>query len=388
MKKVWVGNRLSEIANVNFFDYSITYYGVNTEVNFSFSTTIRIPTQYSNNFTDFTIGKIDDLIVREKGNIEFHFYNPIFAHKIANRKKELFKYFMNINSSETLSWINSKIFTRLWLSNSIDVPKFALLSKNECTVQNLCNLFKGSNSFIIQKHISGGGEGTYLIDIDIEEEVLNEISANSLYLVSPFYDNANTICCHIIVYNDYIIVFPFGIQNSCEIDNKFIYQGSDYISGQNISYDIKNILLHNAISVGKNLSHIGYRGICGFDFILVSNEILFIEVNARYLGSTFVINKALAENNEPSIFELNSDCFSNHPKYKDFNAQGLKINYRSKTERNGKKTLFKDDITKTISDFISSCQSEVFFDGLEIAQVVKPDTYLFREIIHRSFNLQ
>ncbi|MFR7759519.1 MAG: hypothetical protein ACLU1X_00665 [Peptoniphilus grossensis] len=64
------------------------------------------------------------------------------------------------------------------------------------------------------------------------------------------------------------------------------------------------------MNVGKRLMEINYRGICGLDFIFIQNNILLIEINPRYQGSSYLLNAVLNVYNLPSLFELNSICFS------------------------------------------------------------------------------
>ena len=381
MFRVWIGNRESEISTYStFFDASITFYGDNTGGNSAFSIVQREPTNYAKGFSDFVVSAMN-AFVDKYSDIEFHFYNQHFAHKIIRQEKGLGQYCANVNHSETLSWINSKIFTRLWLRNATSVPEFSLLSKQECAYDNLTKLFPDRSEFVIQKHISGGGEGTFLLTKETEITVLSELSNYSLYLVSPFYKKTYTICCHLLIYDNYVNVFPFGIQTSNHIDNKFIYEGSDYIAGQNLSNNLIRRLNNESKDIGKQLSAIGYRGICGFDYIVTDQDILFIEVNARYLGSTFLINATLYENNMPSIFDLNGDCFASTPRYQDFNAQKMIVNFKSKTHRNNADIMYAHDIKKAILEIPKSDTRILFLDGLDASESVEKNTYMCRELI-------
>ena len=380
MYNIWVGNRESEILTYkDFFVASITYYGSGKAKNYAYTLKRRVEKKYSDHFKNFVINKIDDLILKYKF-VKIHFYNPMFAHKILNEKKDFIKYFANINDYETLYWISSKVFTRLWISNWFDVPRFALLSKRECHYKKLNSLFGNFNDYVIQKHISGGGEGTYKLNIKTENDIIQELNEHSLYLVSPYYEKKYTFCCHILIYRDNVKVFPFGIQTSNEINNQIIYEGSDYIKGKDIPYDIKQDLIDISQNIGVHLSNIGYRGICGFDFILSNEKILFIEVNARYLGSTFIINNALLENGFPSLFELNTDCFSDSPLYLDFQTHDLSINNKSKTYRNNGDIMILKDIKEFLNDKIDNENITFFLDGLDSASFIDKNTYLCREM--------
>lgn len=45
----------------------------------------------------------------------------------------------------------------------------------------------------------------------------------------------------------------------------------------------------------------GYRGVCGIDFVIDDSNVSILEVNPRFLGSSFIINTTLADENLPSL---------------------------------------------------------------------------------------
>lgn len=375
MYKIWIGNRESEILTYNIFDESITYFGSAQNENHAFARTIRTPAKYSNEFKAFVIQTIDNIITLHK-DAEFHFYNPMFAHRIINIRPDLAPFFANINDYELLKWITSKTFVREWLSNSVDVPPYALLSKDEC-INNLHSLFSNYNEFIIQKDISGGGEGTYLLTPTSEHRVYDSLCSNSLYLVSPYLSPKISACCHMLIDNNTTTIFPFGIQTSEIINDKMIYKGTSYSNAIMFNKDAIESLNKKAFIVGERLRNIGYRGICGLDFIVTENAVYFIEINARYLGSSFLINKALKEQNKMSLFEMNHICFNSE--LPTGVVDGLKINYTSKSEKSVS-AMNRKKILEIIDNKNIGC-SVVFFDGLENSETVKENTYLYREML-------
>ena len=376
MYKVWIGNRESEILTYNIFDESITFYGSNKLNNSSFDCQKRVPSNYGNEFKLFVIEKIQNIIARYT-DVEFHFYNPKFAHKIISTIPWLSKYFVNINTYETLKWITSKTFVREWMSNSIVVPPYALLSKKECNISNLQSIFGQYDNFIVQKDISGGGEGTFLFNANSETEINSILSDYGLLLISPYLSPKISICCHMLIDGFKPYVFPFGIQKSKIIDNKLIYKGTNYFDGISIKNDLLDSARNMAIAVGNNLKNINYRGICGLDFIIYNSKIYFIEVNARYLGSSFLINKALKEQELPSLFELNSMCFKSQ--IPNNLLDNYKVKYASNTEKSNC-TLEKEAITDMIKKQRLIHESEIYYDGLENTEHIESNTYLFREL--------
>ena len=378
MYKVWIGNRESERLTYNIFNESITFYGSNTCSNNAFSTDIRIPNRYTSDFKNYVIKKIEH-IIHNYSKVQFHFYNPIFAHRILKDKPELVNYFVNINEYEILKWITSKTFVRQWLSNSISVPAYSLLSKSECSISNLTTIFCGYSEFIIQKDISGGGEGTYLLTYFSENEVLEELKDESLYLVSPYYSPKTSVCCHMLIGKNNIAVFPFGIQTSEIYDNKLLYKGTSYPNILGFNKNIEHELFIKAISIGYRLQKLGYKGICGLDFILHKGGTFFIEVNTRYLGSTFLINKALKNKGLPSLFELNTECFDDEKTLPCETIRNLKIGYASNVTKS-KSQLSANELQDIIKKNHNNNLVKIYFDGLENTCEVLKDTYLYRGI--------
>lgn len=377
MYKVWIGNRESEILTYNIFDESITFYGSNKLNNSSFIGVNRIPSNYGDEFKLFVIENIQNIIAKH-ADVEFHFYNPQFAHKIISNIPSLSKYFVNINSFETLKWITSKTFVREWMSNSIAVPPYALLSKKECSIQNLQSIFGQYDDFIIQKDISGGGEGTFLFNVNSETAIRTFLSDCGLFLTSPYLSPKISICCHMLIDDFKTYVFPFGIQQSKVINDKLIYKGTNYSDSIEIKNDLLYLAKSMAIDIGNGLRNINYRGICGLDFIIYNNKIYFIEINARYLGSSFLINKALKKQKLPSLFELNSMCFQSQIPHNLLD--NYKVKYASKTEKSDC-ALEKESIINVINEHQQIQKKIIYFDGLENAEHVENNTYLFRELL-------
>lgn len=306
MYRIWVGKRESDVLTYHFFDCSITFYGSNQNNNFAFCEVERIRSSYDDQFTDFVI-EILSQKVSDNPNTEIHFYNNVFAYKIANIKPGLMKHIVNLNSLKTLNMLNHKTLSRLWLNNTVAVPAFSLLSKSECTINNLQKKFGFYHSYVIQKNISGGGSGTYIINNDNETYILDKLSEDELYLASPYYYPNDSLSCHAMIGKDTIIIFPISVQLIYTGNSKMEYAGNNY-SNINLSIKEKTKLL--AHMVCRRMQKMGYRGICGFDFIHYNNQIFLIEINPRYQGSSYVINLALKEQNCPSLFEINTMCFT------------------------------------------------------------------------------
>ncbi len=220
--KIWVGKRESDILTYNFFDVSITFWGSNLNNNHSFCTTERIKDNYGKSFTEYVLKLLSEYIFADK-NTEIHFYNNMFAYKLIGLEPSLKNYIVNINSRRTYDIARHKTLSRVWLQNTVDVPSYAYLSKYECQYNNLINKFPSFKKFIIQKSLSGGGEGTYLLCVDNCKQIISNLDVDDVYLVSPYYEKSISLSCHLLIDSKGITVFPVSKQLLRYEDNKIAY---------------------------------------------------------------------------------------------------------------------------------------------------------------------
>lgn len=106
------------------------------------------------------------------------------------------------------------------------------------------------------------------------------------------------------------------------------------------------------------------KGIFGIDLLILDNNILFLECNYRYQGSSFVLNNALIEAGYPSIFELRYNSF-----YKDIsdipdNIYDLPVAYssfrRTKENKNIQLPPPSEIVATNKSSFASSDQYQQY----------------------------
>lgn len=361
--RIWVGKRESDIQTYNYFDYSITFWGSNDNGNRAFCTANRIHSSYSKEFTMFVIDELKKLIELSSRQCEIHFYNNTFAYKIISIDNSFNTYIKNINNSYIHDLIRHKTLSRLWLSNVVDVPSFTSISKHECTTDNLMRMFPNYSSFVIQENFSGGGDGTFFLNANTINKILPELSDYKIYLASPYYDNNTSVSCSILIDRNSCCTCPVAKQ-LLNLDSKIKYYGNSYFNNDStISFKVKKM----AQQIGNSLRSIGYRGICGLDFILTGNDIFLIEVNPRYQGSSFAINEELRRQNLPSLFELNTLCFeefiSSEIKY---SIQNLNIDFENRCVFNNSSKIIEGEILKK------------FNDGYLNSKSFENDVYLYR----------
>lgn len=371
--KVWIGRYESDVLTYkeNLFDFSITYYGSNKKNNYAFLTPTRCIAVYDDKFVKFVNISLQKIIsINSYINFEMFFYSNGIKRKFLSRYPEYKDFCKCCNEDKLIDWLNNKTYSRLWLENTVNVPKYALLSKYECTYTKLHSLFPDYNQFIVQKNYSSGGHGTYRLNIDNQYDIQNKLSYFEPYLVSPFYREALSMCCHVVISEDIYLIFPLGLQLLSEANNRMSYEGTDYSYFKSLDNVSKANCTEFISKVSNMLSKNGYRGICGYDFLLIDKKPVLIEINPRYMGSSYLINHVLSENNLPSLFELNIMAFENSDELRKYIKQisSLNINY----------------VTRTVSNFSEKKNVRIpnkkwlFTDGLTENTHIKQDVYLYR----------
>lgn len=373
MIKIWIGRRESDILTYipNTFNYSITYYGSNDQIsNFAFSVKKRAQAKYDIKFYTFIISCIKNLC--DNTDYELYFYNSTLTKELGKLQPSFKKHFKNCNNYVLLDWLNNKSYIRLWLSNSVIVPPFTLLSKEECCLSFLKSKFPNYKEYILQKNYSSGGKGTYHLTKENENVILNQLSAFEPYLASPYLTGAISACCHVIIGKDDTLIFPIGYQILSENRDTMCYLGTTYKKPQcfNITYSqIEEFILNISIRLSNN----GYRGICGYDFLIKEDQLILIEINPRYMASSYLLNHVLSKENLPSLFELNDMAFANDTTLYKYQASihNLKVPYTTRTIYYTKK--FEKQ---------PSCKYELLFnDGLENVCDYEENAYLYRYIL-------
>lgn len=318
----WIGKYESDIEHSDMFNGSITYYGSNNGNNCAFcKNKIRINSKLSNEYKNFIIMAMRQKL-SEDGHCRFMFYNQSLAHEIIAMYPIFSTYIIGINSSTIIYTLNNKIYNRIWLSNVVDTLPVKILAKRECNYKKIKSFFPDYSYFVIQKNISSGGKGTYLLNSNNENDILKELENGELYIVSPFIKGSYSINMHLCISDNCIIQFPFSLQITKLVNHKILFCGSDYMAAFNVSDEIMSKIQINIEKICALLKLLGYKGILGIDLMVTSQHIYFIEINPRFQGSSMPLSKSLTDNNLPSLYELHLAAFEN----KISNELNTKIN--------------------------------------------------------------
>lgn len=371
--KIWIGRRESDILTYpsDYFDGSITFYGSNKWPNISYCTTTRVMADYDLTFMNFLVQQLARFAPPR--DLELYFYSNTLADKLASYDSTFKNCLKAHNKVSLTNWCNNKLYTRFWLSNSVKVPAYAVFSKPECTYNTLHSYFPGYESFVIQNAYSAGGTGTFKLTPKNEGEIRRNLSDTQPYLVSPYYTNTVSACCHTIISEPYSLIFPTGIQKIQSKMNNLSYIGTYY---PKYLYK-KNSEIEKFLQVIINrLLQVGYRGICGFDYLLGEDGPSLIEINPRFMGSSFIVNKALYDAGLPSLFTLNEMAFNNDIALSSFvqKTSTLYIPYEC-TSVNFNKHTHPSTVPQ---------DAIMFYDGWNENVKTEDDAYMYRYISKRG----
>lgn len=211
------------------------------------------------------------------------------------------------SNTKYIDWLNNKTTTRLWLSPDIQTPTIGVLAGYECTYNRLERMYPRKSAFILQSEISSGGKGTYLLTNNNKNEIYDKLDAANCYLVSPFIENANTYNAHICVSNKQYWISPISKQITNLSEYHPLYIGSVF---NNIC---SNIITESLNFIAEKLLNIGFRGICGIDFILLNDFFVYIECNNRLQGSSAALDYLLKANGFPSLYQLVVSAYRGEP---------------------------------------------------------------------------
>lgn len=374
MRLIWIGKYQSDIAYTKYyFSGSITYYG-NGQGGNVFCCNQNNRTYSKNFFISFIIKNIKNSL----GSCNYVFYNQSYAHEVANIFPECQSYIININSKSLINWLSNKTLVRLWVNNIVKVPPFSAVTGSECSHANLKSIFPNCNKYVVQNNYSSGGIGSFIIEK--EEKADFKLNPCEIYLASPFLENCYSVNLHMIIGQKEQLVFPISIQIIEPNKSPFIFRGSDFITAQNMPKYIVDNINNCAYKIGEKLAAMGYRGICGIDFIVQDQDVYFIEINPRFQGSSFLINRALMERDLPSLYELNDAAFHDNLLFSQkIELKSLEVNY----------SYFKLKADKmrspqNVQEYLNCPDIETYFlDGLTINE--SPSVgYIFRFISTRN----
>ncbi len=320
---VWVGIRNSEIEYSNFIDNSIVLYGDNVN-SLQNKVNKRINHNNEKNYDFIDEFYNNEIIkqVKKNPNIKFMYYSQIYSF-YSMKKLGLLNHIICLNNQDLIEFVNNKFKIKEYLKDYVPVLNYIYINGEDYNFDKLRKKY-GNVKFVIQTEEGSGGAGTIVLSENNKKDI--KLENNCKYMVTKYCENNIPVNIHILISQNDITLLPPSIQIIELLFNKLIYKGSDFIAYKKIVNPKMNSKLKEyAFSVGKLMQEKGYRGILGIDSIIYDDEVYFMEINPRFQNSSILLNKALQENNLPSLQELHYNCFLN----KNIKLKAFDVNYSS-----------------------------------------------------------
>lgn len=360
---IWIGPRSSDISGDDTFSNSITTYGKD-QYSYCIYRQKRIAR-----------GSKEEMNFIEKNISELSSSNPYTLYMLYDQSeiekldKIVAEKIICINELPIIKFLNSKEFTRSWLSNDVNCLPFIVMPFSDCSYSRLCRLFPGVLSFVVQNIYSVGGSKTFLIK---NSKHLDMAKKNNkpydICIASPFIKNAISLNIHLLCNENGYILFPYSTQIIEQYHQRLLYAGSDFVHQYNKNIH-KQIYQYSQI-ISSKLVNLGYKGIAGIDFLYWNETLYFVEINPRFQGSTKALNLYLKQNHYPSIYRMNIELFQgNLPNYDFFDMKIPFISYNSISgiDKNHRFT----------SKYIVKCQDD---DGWNPETECEDGIYQYRKI--------
>lgn len=366
---IWVGNKLSDIRDCTYlFKKTINLYGRSGTKDICMSN-LRCNNNKDNSTIDEYILNALMLEISLNSETQIMFYNPKKAYKYGN---DIIKRTTCLNDLFLLELLSDKISCHDLFKNEINFAPYITVIGKHLNYTNLRKVFPQYDKFVLQKSKGSGGYETYVLTQNNANDVLKYVNMNERYLVSCYIENNIPINFHVIIGNNDSIIFPPSKQIIQNSESRLIYRGADFI---NIDFNVA-LLAETITPIVNKLQRIGYRGILGMDLILDTyrNITYLAEINCRFQGSSFLINKALKKHKCPSLQELNILAFSKTP-----------ISNLLPTDLNiplACLVYYKNECSKI--QLHNARIMNIEDDNLQFYQTIEPYAYLFKEIYEKA----
>lgn len=315
MKKIyWIGSRESDIIDENLFFGSITRFGSDDKNNYSFCNN-----KFTDDYQTFIRSCTNEIIAKDR-NSYFIFANEMLAYQCG---KDVYSKSLCLNKLSTIEALSNKIFVRNYMSTVVNIPECIVINSSSASDIFLIRaIFNNStDNFVVQLPYGAGGEETvFLSNYEKNQSYLQQV------LITPYIDNNIPLNVHIAVAGNDYRVFPPSVQI---IQEDFKFVGSDYIKYNELNVVIKQKVINTCNEIARKVCCLGCNGIFGVDLIVKENNVFFLECNYRYQGSTFLLNKALIENEYPSFFKIQYDSFYNNLNSIPIDIYTMPIKYSS-----------------------------------------------------------
>ena len=305
MKRYYVGiSGTNVICNDNYFSGYITAYPIGEKNNVSFFESVDGIGALDQEKYKAWVQEQVEKVLKDDPSAKFTYFNKKMANIcdfIPEKNVEAH------NDWELLAFLNNKFEIRAFLGDKIRILDYMYLKGAHVDYERAKKELK-SSGMVVQSATGAGGLTTHSIKSAEDMKKLN-LNPNEKYSISAYEPNLPVNATLMISQKD-VLQLPISTQLIKNTGN-FIYAGGDFVFPTQFKPAVASqIITYNNV-VGSELQKMGYRGICGVDYIVCEDgTVKFMELNPRYQGSSFLLSLAL-RNAQTSIAKLNAECFEN-----------------------------------------------------------------------------
>jgi len=374
---IWVGPRESDLCDcTNLFSGSVTIFGSGSNCNVVYCAEDQvridhnIPGCVENSFWVDGIRRIK----KYNPNAKIMFYNSEFSSELPG---DLDQDVICRNSLSLLKMLGEKSTVRMAFSRLMPVVPFQELTYGKNF--DLSVLFPNFSKLIFQENQSSGGYGTHIVEKN-NDNCLDSFIGKQ-FMISPYFEKSVSANVHMVISEETLLCLPGSMQIMQELDGKLLYMGTDYITFQTLPLFQKEKLREYSNSLGSALQSMGYRGIVGFDFLITEDEVMLVEVNARFQASTPLLNKALKKSGLPTLQEMQIAAFSGGklPSQEQMDTLSVPYSMICYLEGTWNKPYDLLNGTERIHEI-----ADVHFDGFSPLNKLQKSAYLFKVVFNTN----
>lgn len=335
-KLFWIGPRESDIEGLDsLFTGSITLYGSNCGGNIAYCAdcNLRINHNIDHPESSRFILRHQLKLIEQHPECRFVSYNPNYTYGAPDAVVERT---LCLNAEPLLERLHNKRMFRTFAEGIVPMLEIRYVPGHACSYHAFQNfkLWTNSEAYVIQEAISSGGQGTFYMTAENEQEILACLQPDETYLVSGLIAQNIPVNLHAVLYDEDIVLFPGSVQVIVPSRGRLLYRGADFPSYEQLPSDAKAEFELQSLRLCREIRAMGYRGVLGIDGMFTERGLQILEVNNRFQGSTHPLNQALLELGLPSIQECNLNAFQHMEppgKIKEV-LYNLKVPYSSFTQ--------------------------------------------------------
>jgi predicted ATP-grasp superfamily ATP-dependent carboligase len=191
----------------------------------------------------------------------------------------------------------------------VKTPKTLVCRLDETTYSEASEHLDGP--FVVQPPVGSSGDNTYFIFNEVDFGEVGDILGTELRVKMSKYLPVPSLNGHCVILRTSeglraIAVCPsvqiVGIHGCTRRDE--IYCGNDFAAAERVPKSVREEVCDIMEKIGLFMGRKGFLGIFGMDFLLNDDEILALEINPRFQGSTMMLSLLQMDRREIPVSAL------------------------------------------------------------------------------------